>query len=67
MRHRSATRALALGLLSLPFGLLSPFAIWSAFASLRRGPSGRAVIGLAAGVLGLGFLLAGVLYWVMAS
>ena len=36
MRDRAATRALVLGLLALPFGVLAPFAIWSGIHSLRR-------------------------------
>ena len=67
MRDRAATRALILGLLSLPFGILSPFAIWSAARSLRRAPSATALIGLIGGVLGALFLVAGTAYWVLAS
>jgi hypothetical protein len=67
VRDRAATRALVLGLLSLPFGILSPFAIWSAAGSMRRAPSFSALVGLAGGVVGLVFLLGGVLYWVLAS
>src|SRR2546430_12544869 len=36
VRDRSATRALVLGLLALPFGILSPFAIFAGARSLRR-------------------------------
>jgi hypothetical protein len=75
MRDRSATRALVLGLLSLPFGVFAPFAIWSAARSLRRVHSSEgalkgtsmAVAGLVAGMLGLGTLLAGTVYWFLAS
>jgi hypothetical protein len=67
VRDRAATRALVLGLLSLPFGLLSPFAIWSATGSLRRSPSARALIGLLGGLAGLGFLIAGGVYWLLTS
>lgn len=67
MRDRGATRALILGLLSLPFGILSPFAIWSASRSLRRMRSASALIGLVGGVLGAGFLVAGTVYWVLSS
>ena len=35
-RERSATRALVLGLLALPFGIFAPFAIWAGLSSLRR-------------------------------
>jgi hypothetical protein len=67
VRDRSGTTALVLGLLSLPFGILSPFAIRSAARSLRRAPSARALIGLVGGFLGLGFLIAGCVYWLLAS
>ena len=75
MRDRGATRALALGLLSLPFGLLSPFAIVAGTRSLRRIASsggslhGRwpATLGLVAGVASLLLLLAGVALWLYVS
>jgi Domain of unknown function (DUF4190) len=75
MRDRSATRALVLGLLSLPFGVFAPFAIWSGARSLRRTRSSngdlkggtRALTGLIAGLIGLGTLLAGYAYWFLAS
>jgi hypothetical protein len=75
VRDRSATRALVLGLLSLPFGILSPFAIWSGGRSLRRiqtsrgtiRGAGSALAGLLAGLAGAIFLVAGVLYWLFAS
>jgi hypothetical protein len=75
VRDRSATRALVLGLLSLPFGILSPFAIWSGAGSLRRiqtsrgaiRGSGSALAGLLAGLAGAVFLVAGVMYWLFAS
>jgi len=71
VRDRSATRGLVLGLLSLPFGILSPFAIWSGTRSLARirasqgtlRGSASAIIGLLAGLTGAAFLVAGVLYW----
>ena len=71
VRDRSATRALVLGLLSLPFGILSPFAIWSGSRSLGRirasqgtlRGSAPAMIGLLAGLTGATLLVAGVLYW----
>jgi len=75
VRDRSATRALILGLLSLPFGILSPFAIVSGSRSLRRirtsqgtlHGSGSAVIGLLAGVTGALFLVAGIAFWLFMS
>jgi hypothetical protein len=75
MRDRSATRALVLGLLSLPFGVFAPFAIWSGAKSLRRIRASDselkgatpALAGLLGGVLGLSTLLAGVAYWFLAS
>ena len=75
MRDRSATRALVLGLLSLPFGVFAPFAIWSGAWSLRRIRASegelkgttRAFAGLLAGVLGLVTLIAGTAYWFLAS
>ena len=75
MRDRSATRALVLGLLSLPFGVFAPFAIWSGARSLRRiSASGgelkgatRSAAGLVGGVIGLSTLLAGIAYWLLAS
>jgi hypothetical protein len=74
MRDRSATRALVLGLLCLPFGILSPFAIWAGARSLERihrsngalRGGASATIGLIAGVTGLASLLFGVTYWLLA-
>jgi hypothetical protein len=75
MRDRAATRALVLGLLSLPFGIFAPFAIWSGARSLRRirapnsnlsgGTSSAA--GLIAGILGLAAFITGTAYWFLAS
>jgi hypothetical protein len=70
-----ATRALVFGLLSLPFGLFAPFAIWAGVSSLRRiRKSGGALrgetsaaLGLAAGILGLTALVVGIAYWFLAS
>lgn len=70
-----ATRALVLGLLSLPFGVFAPFAIWAGLSSLRRIRKSNgaltgetsAVFGLWAGILGLAALIVGILYWVLAS
>ena len=75
MRDRAATRALVLGLLALPFGIVSPFAIWSGARSLRRiGASagelkgaGSAMAGLIGGTLGLLTLIIGTAYWFIAS
>jgi hypothetical protein len=75
MRDRSATRALVLGLLGLPFGVFAPFAVWSGARSLARirasqgelRGSASAAAGLAAGLIGLVFLIAGATYWFVAS
>ncbi|MHB8611964.1 MAG: hypothetical protein ACYDAL_05995 [Candidatus Dormibacteraceae bacterium] len=74
-RDRGATRALILGLLSLPFGVCAPFAIWSAGRSLRRLRRSRgeltgeanALVGLGAGIVGAAFLVLGIAYWWLAS
>jgi Domain of unknown function (DUF4190) len=74
MRDRSATGALVLGLLCLPFGILSPFAIWSGARALQRirksngalRGGATATIGLIAGVIGLVSLVFGVTYWLLA-
>jgi hypothetical protein len=74
-RDRGATYALVLGLLSLPFGVLSPFAIVSGLRSRRRIRESRgalkggaeARLGLAAGIASAGFLLLGIAYWLIAS
>jgi hypothetical protein len=75
MTDRSATRAFVLGILSLPFGIFAPFAIWTAIRSLRRinesegatRGATRATAGLVAGVAGLASLLIGTAYWLLAS
>ncbi|HEX9095936.1 MAG TPA: hypothetical protein VF990_07515 [Candidatus Dormibacteraeota bacterium] len=75
MRDRSATRAFVLGLLSLPFGIFAPFAIWSGARSLRRIRASKgsrrgglsAAAGLIAGILGLAAFVAGTAYWFLAS
>lgn len=75
MTDRAANRALVLGLLALPFGLLSPFAIWSGARSLeriRRSNGGlrgatRAVTGLVAGAVGFLTLVIGIAYWLISS
>lgn len=74
-RERSATRALVLGLLALPFGIFAPFAIWAGVGSLRRirasagalRGEGSASVGIAGGVLGLAVLFIGTAYWLLAS
>ncbi|HEY1420767.1 MAG TPA: hypothetical protein VGG90_08675 [Candidatus Dormibacteraeota bacterium] len=74
-RERSATRALVLGLLSLVFGLLAPFAIWAGAESLYRIRSGpgnltgerSALVGLVAGGIAIVFLILGTAYWFVAS
>lgn len=67
MRDRAATRALVLGLLSLPFGVFSPFAIWTASHSLRRASSVSAWIGLLAGITGAAFAMGGIVFWLLLS
>jgi hypothetical protein len=74
-RERSATRALVLGLLALPFGIFAPFATWAGVSSLRRisasdgSLSGKAsaAAGLAGGLMGLAVVIAGTAYWFLAS
>jgi hypothetical protein len=74
-RERSATRALALGLLALPFGIFAPFAIWAGLSSLRRvrasagalSGTGSATAGLAGGLMGLMAVIAGTANWFLAS
>ena len=75
MRDRGATRALVLGLLALWFGILAPFAIFSATRSLRRirashgelRGAAAATGGLVAGLIALATIIAGVAYWFLAS
>ena len=75
MRDRAANRALVLGLLALPFGVLSPFAIWSGARSLSRIRASQgelrgtasAAAGLVAGVIGLLASLIGTAYWLIGS
>jgi hypothetical protein len=74
-RERSATRAFVLGLLSLLFGVLSPFAIWAgalALYRIRTGPGnltgeGFAVVGLVAGFVAFTFSILGIVFWWLAS
>jgi len=75
MRDRGATRALVLGVLALPFGILAPFAVLSGARSLYRirashgelAGSAAAAGGLVAGSIALASLIAGVVYWLVAS
>ena len=75
MRDRAASRALVLGLLALPFGVLAPFAIFSGTRSLLRirasggelRGNSSAAAGLVAGVVALATMLFGVGYWLLAS
>lgn len=63
------------GLLSLPFGIFAPFAIWAGVSSLRgiRKSDGAltgetsATFGLVAGVVALAALILGSAYWLIAS
>jgi hypothetical protein len=69
------TRALVFGLLSLPFGVFAPFAIWAGLSSLRRIRNSNgaltggtsAAFGIWAGILGMATLIVGILYWFLAS
>ena len=75
MREPLATRAAALGLLSLPVGIVSPFAVWIGYRSLRniRASGGKlegsysAAFGLISGAVAGVFLIAGVTYWLVFS
>ena len=74
-RERSATRALVLGLLALPFGIFAPFAIWAGLSSLRQirasggalSGRGSATAGLAGGLMGLAVVIIGTAYWFLSS
>ena len=73
-RERSATRALVLGLLAMPFGIFAPFAIWSGISSLRRirasagtlKGQASAMAGLAGGLMGLAVVIVGTAYWFLS-
>jgi hypothetical protein len=75
MRDRAATRALVLGLLALWFGVLAPFAIFSAARSLRRirasggdlRGAASATAGLVGGLMGMAVVIIGVGYWIHAG
>lgn len=74
-RDRSAGTAAVLGLLSMPFGIFAPFALWSGVRSWRRIRSSRgtltgatsAAVGIAGGLLGTAVLIFGLAYWFLAS
>jgi len=74
-RERSATRALVLGVLALPFGIFAPFAVWAGINSLRRirasagalSGTASAAAGLAGGLMGLAVVIVGTAYWFLAS
>ena len=63
------------GLLSLPFGVFAPFAIWAGVSSLRhiRKSNGvlkgatAASVGLVAGILTVAAFFIGTAYWLLAS
>jgi hypothetical protein len=75
VRDRAATRALVLGLLALWFGVFAPFAVYSGACSwLRIRASGgeltggaSALGGLLAGLIALAVIVAGTVYWIVAS
>jgi hypothetical protein len=74
MKRSGANLALVLGLLSLAFGLLGPFAIWSAVRVLRRGRRThravgelRAQLALVLGLVSTLFMVAGIVRFVIAS
>ena len=62
-------------MLSLPFGVLAPFAIWSGGRSLLRIRSSggqvtgawSASLGLAAGIAGGSFAIGGIVFWLFLS
>jgi hypothetical protein len=73
-RERSATRALVLGLLAMPFGIFAPFAIWAGISSLRRirasagalKGGASAMAGLAGGLMGVAVVITGTAYWFLS-
>ena len=64
-----------LGLLSLPFGIFAPFAIWAGVGSLRRirasagelSGATSAGVGIVGGILGLTVVVLGTAYWFLAT
>ena len=74
MKRSGAGLALVLGLLSLPFGVLGPFAIWTGVRALRRirrwrrpGGESPAQLGLVLGLVSTLFMVAGIVRFVMAA
>ena len=73
MKRSGANLALVLGLLSLPFGLLGPFAIWTAARALRRvrsrrqGGESRAQLALVLGLVSTLFMVAGIVRFLLAA
>jgi uncharacterized Tic20 family protein len=73
LRRSGANLALVLGLLSLVFGLLGPFAIWTSIRALRRvrgarvGGAARAQLALVLGSLSTLFMVVGIVRFVVAS
>lgn len=73
MKRAGANLALVLGLLSLVFGLLGPFAIWASIRALRRIRSrrlpgeSRAQLGLVLGLVSTLFMGAGIGRFLVAS
>ena len=74
-RDHGASRALVLGLLCMPIGILGPFAAlagWRSFQRVRAsegqlaGAEG-ALIGLASGLLTTSFLVVGIVWFVVAA
>jgi hypothetical protein len=70
-----ANRALVLGVLSLLFGILGPFAMWSSLSALRRmrdsrrslPGEARAQLGLVLGLVATVFMLVGIARFLLAG
>jgi hypothetical protein len=69
MRRSGANLALVLGLLSLGFGVLGPFAIWTSIRTLRRQrvAGARAQLALVLGLVSTLFMVVGIVRFVLAS
>lgn len=75
MSKSVANRALVLGVLSLLFGILGPFAIWSSLSALRRmrysrralPGKARAQLGLMLGLVATVFMLVGIARFLLAG